>query len=78
MRLNFFTFYHQGGPGEKPGAATNLTLTQEAGGWVLRWVGPKEDTAKDIIYYTIEYTEDPQVWDFTKQQLISQILPQLF
>ena len=28
-------------PGEAPGPATNLTLEPEAGGWVLRWIGPK-------------------------------------
>ena len=50
---------HLGGPGEKPGAARNLTLTQEAGGWVLRWLGPKEDS--DIKYYTIEHKQDSQV-----------------
>ena len=47
------------GPGEKPGAATNLTLSQEAGGWVLRWLGPKEDTG--IVYYTIQHKEDSKV-----------------
>ena len=44
------------GPGEGPGAATNLTITQEAGGWVLRWVGPKDDKEdSSILYYTVEH-----------------------
>ena len=55
----YVIIYHLGGPGEKPGAARNLTLTQEAGGWVLRWLGPKEDS--DIKYYTIEHKQDSQV-----------------
>ena len=57
-------YYNQDGPGPKPGAATNLTLTQEAGGWVLRWIGPKEESAEaPITYYTIEYKQDSQVSD---------------
>ena len=56
------------GPGEKPVAATNLTLTQEAGGWVLRWIGPNEkdlteEDPKKIIYYTVEHKQDSQVID---------------
>ena len=56
-------YYHLGGPGEKPGAARNLTLTQEAGGWVLRWLGPKEDSdikSKDL-------SEELSDYDFSKQ-----------
>lgn len=45
-------------PGEAPGAATNLTLTQEAGGWVLRWVGPPDDSK--LIYYTVQIKKDSQ------------------
>ena len=44
--------------GERPPPATNLTLTQEAGGYVLRWQGPP-DTSK-ILYYTIEIKKDGQ------------------
>jgi hypothetical protein len=35
-----------------------LTLTQEAGGYVLRWQGPP-DTSK-ILYYTVEIKKDGQ------------------
>lgn len=45
--------------GERPTAATNITLTQEAGGWVLRWDGPKEPDT-NILYYTIEIKKDSQ------------------
>ena len=44
--------------GERPPPATNLTLTQEAGGYVLRWQGPA-DSSK-ILYYTIEIKKDGQ------------------
>ena len=44
--------------GERPPPATNLTLTQEAGGYVLRWQGPA-DTSK-ILYYTVEIKKDGQ------------------
>lgn len=43
-------------PGEAPGPATNLTLTQEAGGWVLRWLGPPDESK--LIYYTVQIKED--------------------
>ena len=46
-------------PGERPPPATNLTLTQEAGGWVLRWEGPKEPES-NVLYYTIEKKKDTQ------------------
>ncbi|XP_040573911.1 protein turtle isoform X4 [Lepeophtheirus salmonis] len=45
-------------PGERPAPATNLTLNQEAGGWVLRWITPKEDPP--IQYYTIQVKTDSQ------------------
>ena len=41
---------------EKPGAPHGLNLTQEAGGWVLRWFGPKDDSK--VLFYTIEYKTD--------------------
>ena len=46
-------------PGERPPPANNLTISQEAGGWVLRWQGP-EDSAKEsnILYYTVEKRKD--------------------
>ena len=46
-------------PGERPPPATNLTLTQEAGGWVLRWAGPEGPDSK-ILYYTIQKKKDSQ------------------
>ena len=46
-------------PGERPPPATNLTLNQEAGGWVLRWEGPKEPDP-NLLYYTIEKKKDSQ------------------
>ncbi len=53
--------------GQRPPAAHNLTLTQEAGGWVLRWLGPKEQDPEDpnrILYYTVESKSDSQggIW----------------
>ena len=44
--------------GERPPTATNLTLTQEAGGYVLRWQGPSDPTK--ILYYTVEIKKDGQ------------------
>ena len=35
---------------------TRPDLTQEAGGWVLRWRGPKDDSK--VLFYTIEYKID--------------------
>ena len=55
-------------PGEAPDPATNLTLTQEAGGWVLRWIGPKDQDPKDpnrLIYYTIQIREDQEGKEWT-------------
>merc|ERR1719188_279006 len=47
-------------PGEAPGPATNLTLDQEAGGWVLRWIGPKKEGKEDpnLRYYTVQIKKD--------------------
>eukprot|EP00095_Tigriopus_kingsejongensis_P006307 snap_masked-scaffold61_size441589-processed-gene-2.1 protein:Tk06307 transcript:snap_masked-scaffold61_size441589-processed-gene-2.1-mRNA-1 annotation:"protein turtle isoform x8" len=45
-------------PGEAPPAAQNLSLTQEAGGWVLRWQGPKDDPS--LLYYTIQIKKNSQ------------------
>ena len=45
-------------PGERPAPATNLTLNQEAGGWVLRWEPNLTDS--NILYYTIEKKKDSQ------------------
>lgn len=47
-------------PGERPPPATNLTLTQEAGGWILRWEGPKDPDTANILYYSIEKKKDSQ------------------
>ena len=44
--------------GERPPPATNLTLSQEAGGYVLRWQGPSDLTK--ILYYTVEIKKDGQ------------------
>lgn len=51
-------------PGESPPAATNLTLTQEAGGWVLRWMGPKEHDP-NLQYYTVQVKKDSQGGEWT-------------
>ena len=51
--------------GERPPPATNLTLTQEAGGWVLRWEGPKEPDSK-VLYYTIQKKKDTQGEEWKK------------
>ena len=59
--MSYLIFYPEGS-GDGPGTASNLTLSQEAGGWVLRWIGPKEDT--DIRYYTIQIKQDSQVATF--------------
>ena len=45
-----------GNAADRPGAPTGLNLTQEAGGWVLRWSGPKDDSK--VLFYTIEYKTD--------------------
>jgi hypothetical protein len=50
-------------PGEAPQPATNLTLTPEAGGFVLRWVGPKEDP--NLVYYTVQIRQDSQDMEWT-------------
>jgi len=58
------------GNAEKPGAPHGLNLTQEAGGWVLRWFGPKDDSK--VLYYTIEYktdTNDPNWHKFTEAKV---------
>lgn len=46
-----------GGFADLPEPATNLTLQQEAGGFVLRWVGAPENSS--VLYYTVEYKTDP-------------------
>jgi hypothetical protein len=51
-------FKLDGPVGERPPPATNLTLTQEAGGYVLRWQGPSDPTK--ILYYTVEIKKDGQ------------------
>jgi hypothetical protein len=59
IKYQFTSHDFPDGPvGERPPPATNLTLTQEAGGYVLRWQGPA-DTSK-ILYYTIEIKKDGQ------------------
>ncbi|XP_059095272.1 protein turtle-like isoform X4 [Tigriopus californicus] len=45
-------------PGEAPPPATNLSLTQEAGGWVLRWQGPPKGS--NVSYYTIQIKKNSQ------------------
>ena len=50
-------------PGQAPGPATNLTLEPEAGGWVLRWIGPKDDQGNDdpnLRYFTVQIKKDSQ------------------
>ena len=66
-------------PGEAPGPATNLTLDQEAGGWVLRWIGPKvscptknslsDKSIMSILIYSLqkEGKEDPNLRYYTVQ-----------
>lgn len=39
-------------PGLAPAPATNLTLSPEAGGWVLRWIGDLSD--QKLLYYTVQ------------------------
>ena len=46
--------------GEQPPPATNLTLTQEAGGWVLRWEPPKDENKSSVLYYSIQKKKDTQ------------------
>ena len=47
-------------PGERPPPAINLTMSQEAGGWVLRWQGPEQESDKEssVLYYTVEKRKD--------------------
>lgn len=45
-------------PGDKPTKAVNLNVTQEAGGWVLRWDPPSEDDENPPLYYTVEFKPD--------------------
>ena len=60
-------------PGERPPPARNLNISQEAGGWVLRWEGPGSDGDSDdsegaedaegtgsngILYYAVEKRKD--------------------
>ena len=55
----FVCFHTDIPPGEAPPPATNLTLSQEAGGWVLRWEGPK-DPDPNLMYYTVQIKKDSQ------------------
>ena len=47
--------------GEQPPRALNLNVSEEAGGWVLRWEGSNETLANNrtkVLYYTVEKRKD--------------------